>query len=73
MNVFSSPSPLRWLVLVCIGVCCLLFLTSALFAAEGTAPLQANVIMELVSNRSRLLQVSLVCVALGCALLWWRR
>ena len=56
----------RWLLVLFV---CFLGLPEVASAAE----LQANVIYELVADRSRMIQVSLVFVALGCALLWWRR
>lgn len=52
----------------------LLFSADYASAGESGVPLlQANIIYELVADRARMIQVSLVIVALGCALLWWRR
>jgi hypothetical protein len=82
MNAMRSPLSVRWLMALLLGLTCLSLAALPAPAAETAATvqssspvatLQANVIMELVSNRTRLIQVSLVCVALGCAMLWWRR
>ena len=35
--------------------------------------LQANIFMEFVADRSRMIQVSAVAVLLGCAMLWWKK
>jgi hypothetical protein len=51
----------------------LLLLPAAASAQDGGSILQANVIYELVADRARMIQVSLVFVVLGCALLWWKR
>ncbi len=42
-------------------------------AVEGSSMLFANSFFHLVSNRSRMIQFSVVAVVCGCALLWWRR
>jgi hypothetical protein len=56
------------------GALGLLFCADVASAGEPGVPLlQANLIYELVADRARMIQVSLVIVALGCALLWWRR
>ncbi len=48
--------------------------TGVASATEPGAPiLHAGYFLEIVSDRARLIQVSLVVVTLGCALLWWRR
>ena len=64
----------RWLV-VLFG--CLIGLPiSADYAnaAEMGMPfLQANLVYEFAADRARMIQISLVIVALGCACLWWRR
>jgi hypothetical protein len=63
------------LLLILLGAGCLFLFAGAAPAAEGmSAPiLQANFIYELVGDRSRMIQVSLVFVSLGCALIWWYR
>ena len=50
-----------------------LFADSAAAAEMGAPILQANIIFELVADRARMIQVSLVFVVLGCALLWWKK
>lgn len=60
------------LVLVLLALCCLPLFAAAVFAAD-TPILQANVMYELVSDRARLIQVSLVIVVIGCAAIWWYR
>ncbi len=42
-------------------------------AVEGSSMLFANSFFQLVSNRSRMIQFSVVAVIVGCSLLWWRR
>ncbi len=60
------------LLLVLLGAGCLFFFVGAAPAAEGSAPvLQANIIYELAADRARMIQISLVFVAIGCALIWW--
>jgi hypothetical protein len=45
---------------------------SALEPGVSSGPmLQANIIWQFASDRGRLIQVSCVIVALGCALMWW--
>lgn len=73
MNTVIDP---RWLrVLLCFVLAMLLL---PLFAADVLAGptasvLQANMLNELVGDRSRMLQFSVVFVGLGIAMLWWRR
>lgn len=46
----------------------------SLSAAEtGSSMLQANFVWEFAGDRSRMIQMSLVFVLLGCAMLWWKR
>jgi hypothetical protein len=80
MNAMFSPRSLRCLLLVLLGVGILPLFAASAFAAGSPADagitmpiLQANIIFELVSDRARLIQVSLVIVATGCALIWWYR
>jgi hypothetical protein len=53
--------------------CLLLFPTVALPAEGGAGFLQGNMVLEFVADRSRMIQVSIVVVALGCSLLFWRK
>jgi hypothetical protein len=76
MNAIFPSRSVRWLMLLLLGLGCLPLFAASAFAgdAASTLPvLQANFIYELVADRSRLIQVSLVIVALGCALMWWYR
>ena len=73
MNAVSSPLLSRWLPL---ALCCLLLSAVPLFAADSVhtaTTLQANFMMDFVADRSRMIQVSVVAVVVGCSLLWWRR
>ncbi len=73
MNAISTQLPTRWLLLALL---CLPIVAAPSFAADAlhaSMTLHANFIMDLVSDRARLIQVSLVAVVLGCSLLWWRR
>jgi hypothetical protein len=80
MNAFLSPRNVRWLMLLVIGLGCLPGFAASAFAAApcvdaaaAMPTLQANFLFELVADRARLIQVSLVIVAFGCAILWWYR
>jgi hypothetical protein len=60
--------------LLLFGAGCLFFFAGAAPASEGSVPvLQANIIYELAADRARMIQISLVFVAIGCALIWWYR
>jgi hypothetical protein len=63
------------LLLILLGAGCFLLFAGAAPAADGisTPILQANIIYELAADRSRMIQISMVFVALGCALIWWYR
>jgi hypothetical protein len=78
MNALLSPWMVRSLVLLAIGLGCLSVFAGAASAAPPSADaaasvpiLQANFFYELVSDRARLIQISLVIVAFGCAIMWW--
>jgi hypothetical protein len=77
MNTLFAPQSIRWLVLFALAVGCLPLFTSGAAAADApllaSASFQGNIIFELVSDRARLLQVSIVFVAFGIAMLLWRR
>ena len=80
MNATFSPRVICRLTFLLLGLALLnLFATTASAAAPcidstATMPiLQANFVYELVADRARMIQVSLVFVALGCALIWWYR
>ncbi|MBM3995880.1 MAG: hypothetical protein FJ303_17265 [Planctomycetes bacterium] len=69
MNPLFSPRHFFVLFLALLGIA---WFATAAFAGDS-AILQANVIYELVADRGRMIQVSLIFVALGCALIWWYR
>ena len=80
MNALLSPPSVRWLMLLVIGLGCLPVFAVTAFAdapcvdaAVDMPALQANIFWELVADRTRLIQVSLVIVAFGCAIMWWYR
>lgn len=80
MNTPLSSQSLRRLALLALGLCCLHLFAAVAFAAgpsletaAAVPVLQANFMLELVSNRARMIQVSVVFVTLGCALIWWYR
>ena len=70
MNRLLSP---RVLMLFLIGLGCLPLFAATAFAGDAMAmpTLHANLVYEFASDRARMIQVSLVFVALGCALMWW--
>ncbi len=70
----------RWsIAAVAVAVCFLLFFgvsgvaNAAEEGVEASSILFANPVLQLVSNRARMIQFSVVAVVFGCALLWWRR
>jgi len=80
MNALFSARNVRWLMLFVIGLGCLIVFAASASAAGPSVDtaaamptLQANFFFELVADRARLIQVSLVIVAFGCAILWWYR
>ena len=74
MNAILSPPSLRCVMLVLFGLLCVpLFASPAFAAATSTPILQANLMTEIMGDRARMIQISLVIVALGCAVMWWYR
>ncbi|MBI3821099.1 MAG: hypothetical protein HY289_00290 [Planctomycetes bacterium] len=76
MNALLSPR--SCLLLVFALACVPIFAAVACAAGPSaemttTSILHASILMELVADRARLIQVSLVVVAVGCALIWWYR
>jgi hypothetical protein len=78
MNIAFSPGSVRWLLLLVLSLACVALCAGDAMAAElsseafASSPiLQASILHELVGNRARLIQVSLVIVAFGCAIMWW--
>ena len=71
----------RFMIVALAALMCLmaLFGMPAIASASGegvelsSSILFANPFLELVSNRARMVQFSLIAVAFGCSLLWWRR
>ncbi|HZZ78709.1 MAG TPA: hypothetical protein VFE62_09335 [Gemmataceae bacterium] len=63
-------------ILLLAGLCAgslLGFASSACAAETSGSILQANLIYEFAADRGRMIQISLVFVAVGCALIWWYR
>ena len=82
MNASLSPRPICIFLLILLGLGCLSLLAPPLMATDtdliiqNTAPataVQASALKDVLGNRSRMIQASLVLVVFGCALLWWRR
>jgi hypothetical protein len=77
MSASLSSPVLRWLLIgLCVLSCVPLCAVEVAAAESGLEPafgasLQANIVWEFASNRARMIQVSLVIVALGCAMMWW--
>jgi hypothetical protein len=76
MNLLST----RWMcgfLLSLVVLCCLSWVGAGAWAAEpgvSSGPLlQANIVWEFASDRSRMIQTSCVIVALGCAMMWWMK
>lgn len=63
-----------YLHLLWFGLACLFLFSDMASGSEAGAPmLQANFIWKFAADRSRMIQITLVVVVLGCALLWWTR
>jgi hypothetical protein len=74
MNAVLHPRSIRWLMLVVVTLWCLPLFAASASAAEATMPiLQANAIYEFASDRAHMIQISVVFVAIGCAVMWWYR
>jgi hypothetical protein len=80
MTPLFSPRLGRRVLLVLLGLFCLHVFAAAAVASGpavetiATTPfLQANFVYDLVADRARMVQVSLVFVTLGCVLIWWYR
>jgi len=76
MNATLTPRCVCACLLSLFILCCLSWFGGAAWAAESGASgpmLQANIIWEFASDRSRLIQVSCVVVALGSAMMWWMK
>jgi hypothetical protein len=80
MTAIFSPNVYRIVTLLALALVCLCLFATPLFAsgaeADGVSTatfLQANLIYDFAANRGRMIQVSLVVVALGCAIMWWYR
>jgi hypothetical protein len=70
----NAPRSQRWLMLALLALTCLPLFAAVSFAADAATPiLPASILSEIVSDRARLIQISLVIVALGCAMIWWYR
>ncbi|MSQ95610.1 MAG: hypothetical protein EXR98_13765 [Gemmataceae bacterium] len=73
MNTVFSPRSVKWLIPAVLGVACVFLGPSVSLAAYSAPTLQADLIYELVADRARMIQISLVVVAFGCAIMWWYR
>jgi hypothetical protein len=73
MNAVFSPRLVQALLLAALGIACWSLGASVASAADSTPLLQANIIYDLVADRTRMIQVSMVFVAFGCAIIWWYR
>ena len=70
----NAPRSRRWLMLMLLSLTCLPLFAAVAFAADAATPiLPASILSEIVTDRARLIQISLVVVALGCSLIWWYR
>jgi hypothetical protein len=76
MKTVFSPRSLRWLLVFALALGCLPVLAAAVFAADGpvvaSSFVQANFLFELAADRARMIQASIVFVAFGIFLLWWK-
>lgn len=70
MNALLAP---RWFLIAFLCFLGLALSANVASAAEFGVMLQGNLVYEFVADRSRMIQISLVIVVLGCSLLWWRR
>jgi hypothetical protein len=81
MNATFSPRWVCGFLLSLFVLCCLSWLSGGAFASETALEpaftsgpmLQANIVWEFASDRGRMIQVSCVIVALGCAMMWWMK
>jgi len=76
MNASSTAA--RWLLLALLVLFCLPWLAAdaSAFAADpgvSSLNLQANIVWDFMADRSRMIQISIVVVAFGCAIMWWYR
>jgi hypothetical protein len=70
------PSPRSWAIGLCllaVALTIVLGVPSIATASDGPTILCADWYLSVVNDRSRLIQVSLVLVAFGITLLWWRK
>lgn len=76
MNAMLSPRSFRWLLLFAVALGCLPLFAATAMAADASRSsfiLPANLVFEFVADRARMIQVSLVFVICGIALLGWRK
>lgn len=73
MNAVLSPRVVQGLMLAALCLAFWSLSACTALAADAMPTLQANIVFEFVSDRARMIQVSLVVVALGCAIMWWYR
>ncbi len=64
----------RWWMLFVVCIFSVPLFAAIAGAADVTTPiLQANVVYEFASDRAHMIQISVVFVAIGCAVMWWYR
>jgi hypothetical protein len=74
MNATTCPRSHRWFKLFAVSLCSLPLLAASANGADAGMPfLQANVVYEFASDRAHMIQISVVFVAIGCAIMWWYR
>ena len=73
MNAMLPPRFAGWLLLMILSLTGLSIFAHPTFAAGSDTLLHASFMLELVADRARMIQVTLVVVATGCALIWWYR
>jgi hypothetical protein len=72
MTASPSAQTLRWLFFVVLSLCNLPLFAGVADAASMPI-LQANAILDFASDRAHMIQISIVVVAIGCAVMWWYR
>ena len=81
MNATFPSQPIRWLLLILFVLCCLSMLPAPMIAADSSSTqttiltIQADSLnlKEIIGNRARMIQMTVVVVVFACSLLWWRR
>jgi hypothetical protein len=69
----SAGSLAVLLTLAVLGLLTPMLGAAEALAGETATPLFADIVSEIVTDRSRMIQFSVVIVAFGIALLWWKK